>query len=184
MKINLTFLTFILVVLIIYLFVYQILPTYRATLSLVKEYNLKQSQKEKVLNLKNNLEALENDPIFQQLLSNRQKFNAYLPEDPSVERIVYDLLNHYQTLNLSNFPGLTYRLKDSDFTSKLNLPTKVKTVEFSFRDSMNYPTLVSLLKLVEANIRIFAVKNVRILKDKQKQILNVDFTVDSYYLTQ
>lgn len=184
MKLNLTFLTFLLVVLIVYLLFYQILPAYREVLSLAKEYNLKKFQKEKISNLKSQIETLKNDPIFQQLLSNRQKFNAYLPEDPSVEKIVYDLINHYQTLNLGNFPGLNYQLKEADLTPKLNLPTRVKVVQFSFRDSMNYPILVSLLKLLEANIRIFTVKNVKVLKDEQKQILNVDFTIDAYYLTK
>ncbi len=181
MRINLAFLTFALIILIIYLLFYQVIPSYKKALSLVKDYNSKQIQKEKILSLKKQIEELESDPIFQELLKNREKFNSYLPDSPLVEGIIYDLVNHYQLLNLSKFPGLTYRLQDSDLKTPVELPLKPKVVEFSFRDSMNYPILVSLIKLLESNIRVFAIENIKISKDERKQILDVDLTVDSYY---
>jgi hypothetical protein len=182
MKINLTVLSFVLILIAVYLFLYQILPLYKSTLSLAKEVSFKKSQKEKIIQFKTAIENLNQDPIFQELLSNKEKFNSYLPPEPVVEGVISDILSHYENLRLSQFPGFSYRIKDADFSLPVNLATKPKIVEFNIKDNMSYQILVSLLKLMESNIRLLSIQGLKVNKDERKQILNVDFHFNAYYL--
>lgn len=182
MKVNITFLSFVLLLLAIYLFFYQIVPLYRETLSLAREVSVKKLQREKIQSLQLSLENLAQDPIFQEFLKNKEKFNLYLPREAKIENIIFDLFNHYQTLNLATFPGFSYRIKEADLDLRVDLPTEIKAVEFSFKDQMNYPALVSLIKLLEANIRLFSLKTLKVNKNERRQTLDVDFTWETFYL--
>ncbi len=182
MRISLNWITFVLIFIIIYLAFYQIFPVYRQALQLVQDVNKKKVTLQSINEIKTALDNLQQDPVFQELLRNKDKLSAYLPDEPLVEGIVYDLLTVYRTLNLANFPGMSYSIKDSDLNVPLAVMKKPKLINFSFKDSMNYPTLLSIVKLIESNVRLMDFNALRVSKDERKGLLNVDFSANAYHL--
>lgn len=182
MKKNLNLITFFLAVIIVYLFFYQLLPVYKETISSIKLYNAKKAERDSLVSLKNNFSKIEQDPAMQELLKNREKLSYYLPQESFVEKIIYDLVQIYQISNLRTFPGINYSFSQPDFSLPISLPVQVKVISFSLNESLNYPALISLLNSLYNNVRIFNIKNISIVKDEEKSLLNVGILVDAYYL--
>jgi Tfp pilus assembly protein PilO len=177
MSIFFKLLPIILLSLIFYILVYNLYPKYQELISLAKKLN-ELRNKEKELNaLLKLIQALSQNPNIQQLISNKEVLNLWLPQEPKIEEILAFLVSIYQMNNLV-FKGTNLSLPKEPKSYNPNV-LPVKVINFSLEAELDNSNLLSFIEALEKSSRLMVIKKAGISSDKKSQI-----EVETYYLSE
>ncbi len=164
----------ILVVVIFYLFAYNIYPKYQNILTAIKKMNeLKNKEKELDLNLEL-IQSLSQNPNIQQLLNNRSLLNAWLPLKPNIEEVIYFFHLNMRNLGLS-LDSFNFGVSNEKISFNENV-LPVQTITFSFSGNFGNQ-FDKVIDLIESYVRILNIQNISLSKNG-----NMNIEVEGYYL--
>lgn len=174
MNIFIKILPVILIAFIFYVMIGVIKPSYQETISLTKRLNELNNKKAELESLEKLIRNLEDDPNLQQLLTQRNTLNVWLPQAPNIEELVYTLDGLHKSLGL-NFLGTDFKLEGEMKVNPKVLPVK----KIKFQLSLNLPPelINQFIAGIEKNARLMVIKSI-ILKKNGKS----DLDVESYFL--
>lgn len=165
----------ILISIIFYILVYNLYPKYQETIALVKKLNELQNKEKEIQALERLIQGLNQNVNLQQLVSQKEILNVWLPDQPKIEEIIYSLSNSYQALGL-NFEGTDFTfLKEPQSFNTNMLPIKV--INFKFKAQLTSDKINGFFDFLEKNTRLMRIKKVFLSPSEASEI-----EVESYYL--
>lgn len=164
-----------LISIIFYIIFYDIYPKFKETLELVKKFNELTNKKNEIESLENLISSLQQNSYIQQLLSQKNVLNIWLPSESKIEEIIYGLNIFYQSLGLS-FKGVDFNVIEEPkiFNDNL-LPVNVVNLKISL--PLQESQILSFIDYFEKNARLMSIKKAFFSVNE-----NDSFDVEVYYL--
>lgn len=175
MRVIIKFIPIIFIIIIFYIFAYDIYPKYKNLLVSVKKFNELKNREEEIKNLENFITTLKSNPNIQAILNNRKTINYWLPVKPEVDNIIFTIYNLYNSAGLT-FYGADFNLsKEPTILVSQVLP--VKTIKFNLKIQPS-DNFLQLIDGIEKSTRLMIIKKAVIKPDES------NFEVESYYLKE
>jgi hypothetical protein len=177
MSIFLKLLPVILISIIFYILMYSLYPKYQNLISLTKKLNELQNKERELKALEKLVQNLSQNPNVQQLVSNREILDLWLPQKPKIENILASLVGIYQINNLV-FKGTNFDILEEPKSYNPNI-LPVKIIRFPLEAELDNSNMISFIDSLEKNVRIMVIKKFKISSDKKS-----NFEVEAYYLSE
>lgn len=177
MSIIFKLLPIILVSIIFYLLMNDLYPKYQELINLTKNLNELQNKEKKINELERLIRAFSENPNIQQLVTNREVLDLWLPLEPKIEYILAFLAGIYQINNLT-FQGTEFNIVNEPKVYNQNI-LPVRIIEFSLQAELNKDNLISFIDNIEKSSRLMVIKQAKIFPDDKSS-----FLVESYYLSE
>jgi hypothetical protein len=177
MNIIIKLLPIILIIVIFYLLIYNLYPQYKELINLTKKLNELQNKEKEVNALEKLIQSLSQNPNIQQLITNKETLNLWLPQKPEIETILAYLVGIYQINNLT-FKGTDFKLIEEPKIYNSNV-LPVKIISYNLEAKLNNTNLISFIEALEKNTRLMVIKKADIDSKGEAR-----FEVESYYLSE
>lgn len=165
----------ILISIIFYILLNNIYPKYQDVLDLTKKLSALNNKQKQISDLKSSIQSLSKISQFQQLLSQKETLNVWLPVKPQVEEIIYNLSNLYNFFKLE-FQGTDFEISTKEKKSD-EFVLSPGTINFRLSVNLPFEKLLIFIDYLEKNVRLMSIKKATIYSDKPAILL-----VESYYL--
>jgi hypothetical protein len=156
---------------------YDLYPKYQELINLTKKLNELQNKEREINALLKLIQTLSQNPNIQQLISNREILDLWLPQEPKIENILASLVGIYQ-LNNINFKGTQLDIINEPKVYNQNI-LPVKIINFSLTAELTKDNLNSFIDALEKNTRLMTIKKAKISSTESSE-----FVVESYYLSE
>jgi hypothetical protein len=177
MNVILRLLPIILLSIIFYLLIYDLYPKYQELINLTKKLNELQNKEREINALLKLIQAIFQNPNIQQLISNKEILDLWLPQEPKIEDILASLFGIYSLNNLV-FKGTDFNILEEPKVYNQNV-LPVKVINFSLEAGLNNSNMISFIESLEKNVRLMTIKKAKISSTEAS-----DFEVESYYLSE
>ncbi len=177
MRIFLKIIPVILISIIFYILIYNLYPKYNETIGLVKRLNELKNKEQEIKSLEKLVKTLSSNANIQQLLSQKETLNIWLPRKPKIEELIYSLSGLYQSLGL-DFTGTNFSLEQQPKSFNPNI-LPVGIINFQLSVNLSSEKIVPFIDGLEKNTRLMKIKKV-FLNSEGKSM----FDVESYYLPE
>jgi hypothetical protein len=175
MSVILKLLPVILLSIIFYLLIYDLYPKYQELINLTKKLNELKNKEKEINALLKLIQSISQNANIQQLISNRETLDLWLPQEPRIENILASLVGIYSLNNLV-FKGTDFNiLEEPKFYNQNVLPVKV--INFSLKAQLDNSNMISFIEALEKNVRLMTIKKAKISPNEAS-----DFVVENYYL--
>jgi hypothetical protein len=152
-------------------------PKYQELINLTKKLNELQNKEREINALLKLIQAISQNPNIQQLISNREILDLWLPQEPKIEDILASLFGIYSLNNLV-FKGTDFNILEEPKVYNQNV-LPVKVINFSLEAGLNNSNMISFIESLEKNVRLMTIKKAKISSTEAS-----DFEVESYYLSE
>jgi hypothetical protein len=177
MNIIIKLLPIILIFVIFYLLIYNLYPQYKELINLAKKLNELQNKEKEINALEKLIQSFSQNPNIQQLITNKETLNLWLPQKPEIESILAYLVGIYQINNLT-FKGTDFKLiEESKIYNSNVLPLKI--ISYNLEAKLDNTNLISFIDALEKNTRLMVIKKADLDSKGEAR-----FEVESYYLSE
>jgi len=183
MRIFLNLIPVILITLIAYVFSSMLLPTYKQTISLAREFNKLRNQEKDLIELERIINELNKDRNISSLLAQKETLETWLPREPKITEIIAYLVNTYRVLNLGEFPGSNFNISKEEnyFVSPYVLPVSTVNFGLSF-EKIDLAKLQEFVSYIDKSSRLMEINKASLSWNEKENNLNANFEVGAYYL--
>ncbi|BCX15579.1 MAG: hypothetical protein KatS3mg097_471 [Candidatus Parcubacteria bacterium] len=165
-----------LIVAVLYVLMYNLIPTFKTTINLANELKKLEAEKKSLKVAEEFVNSLSAKIPIQS--TNIQEFQKsllkFLPADPLEEELIYQLYVYHKDFGYK-FSGLSIGKGGEKSLNDQILPVKTLTFSLSLKDDLD--KIVKFISTLEENVRILSIKNFNVDRNG-----NASFNVEAYFM--
>lgn len=166
----------VLIIAVLYVLIYNLIPTFKTTISLANDLKRLEAERKSLEAAETFINSLSEKISFNKpdIQVSQQSLLKFLPADPVEEEIIYQLYIYHKQYGYK-FSGLNIGKGGDKILNDKILPVKTLNFSLSLKDDLD--NIVKFISALEENARLLAIRNFSVDSNGATSI-----TVESYFM--